>query len=186
MKKLVLVLLLTSVFLIGCEEEDTLMIEPGGLILEHNASAFIVRIDSMDDIIPQYYNDNTIPKTVFSFTCVETVKGDDACDDTYQLSRHGGTVDGEFIGVKNDQIGYPEYIEIDKNIKEYNLYEEDNYYLVTVILEADEYVTYGYELLDEYDATLSYMNQEGACKEIISNWLHNYQMAEDYYLNKED
>lgn len=174
----VLMGLLFTVFT-GCSNGDTLLKSDEELIFEQGAVAFIVKIDSLNETIEGYYLDETVPKTTFNATCIKALEGE--CTTNLVISRYGGTVDGEFIGVENELIGYPEYIEIDENLSTSNLYEIGEYYLVVLKENNNEYQTANLHHLEDYNSSYEWDNQpSGKSKRIIFAFQHNMEAYREH------
>ncbi|MCK9235260.1 MAG: hypothetical protein M0P09_02955 [Acholeplasmataceae bacterium] len=183
MKKIKLLIVFVMMFMIftACKiQGDRLHRGSSEMIFIDGAVAFIVKIDSLKETIADYYLEGAVPKTTYHATCIKALEGE--CETNLVVSRYGGTVNGKFIGVKNDFIGYPEFIEVDPKLKSSNLYEIGNYYLLILQPAQDDYETASFFSLNDYDPSHAWDDQpkNGQSRSIIRSFLNDMASFREY------
>lgn len=167
-------------FLIGCSKNgDSLQRSDEELIFEDGAVAFIVKIESLKETIEGFYLEGTVPKTTFNALCITALEGE--CTTNLVISRYGGTLNGKFTGVKNEFIGYPEYIELNRDLSSSNLFNVGDYYLVLLKEDNDEYQTVNLYHLEDYTESFEWNKQpNGQSKRIIFAFQDNMEKYQSH------
>ena len=83
--------------LMGCKSSDSQTLSVDEMVLQEEASVYIVRINDTIEVIQDFYVDNQVPKTIFSaniiFDFLDNNEGD------INISRAGGyDKNNDFIG----------------------------------------------------------------------------------------
>ena len=177
MKKIIIITLLF--LLVGCKSMgDELLVSNEEHIIIRGGSAFIVKIESVEDTVQDFYIDDTVPKTIFNAHCIYEIEGE--CENDILISRYGGyNQEGKFIGVTNEFMGYPEYIEKNSSSK-YNLFNEGSFYLVVVDETEGNYTTLNAIELEDYVETLSPFEQSNEITKLINGFITNLNIFRDY------
>lgn len=167
-------------FLIGCSKNgDSLLKSDEELIFEDGAVAFIVKIESLNETIEGFYLEGTVPKTTFNALCITAFEGE--CTTNLVISRYGGTLNGKFTGVKNEFIGYPEYIELNRDLSSSNLFNVGDYYLVLLKEDNDEYQTVNLYHLEDYNESFEWNKQpNGQSKRMIFAFQDNMEKYQSH------